>query len=258
MTMWKWIRNALLLLLSIGVIYGSYGLYKYSKSSKENQQLNFSMKQIAYANGSSTSSPTKDTSQVISPDNDATALENSQYTKVYNSLLDINSDAIGWIVINDTNIDYAVMQTSDNEYYLDHNVYNEKSIRGSIFMDWQSKMDSQNIVIYGHNMNDGDMLGNLDYYKSKQYYIAHPVIELNFMGEMTTWEIFSVSYSDDTPYRIYFENDLDFKSYLSKIENGSIYATEVNIENSNKILTLSTCSKEFRDARFVIHAIKRK
>ena len=97
-----------------------------------------------------------------------------EYKKLYNS----NKKLIGWLKIDDTNIDYPVMQTNNNEYYLEHNMNQEKDRNGALFLDKDCNVvkRSTNLIIYGHHMKSGRMFGNLDDYESEKYYKKHPII----------------------------------------------------------------------------------
>lgn len=103
----------------------------------------------------------------------------------YKSLYNQNKNLIGWLEIADTNIDYPVMQTADNEYYLDHNINQEEDKNGTLFLDSACDVvkPSTNFIIYGHNMRSGNMFGNLDKYKSESYYKDHPMIRFDTIYE---------------------------------------------------------------------------
>ncbi len=103
----------------------------------------------------------------------------------YKSLYNHNKNLIGWLKIADTNIDYPVMQTDNNEFYLDHDVDHEPDKNGTLFMDYQCDVlaPSFNFIIYGHNMRSGNMFGNLDKYKSESYYKKHPLISFDTIYE---------------------------------------------------------------------------
>lgn len=181
--------------------------------------------------------------------------ENISY---FEELLAINSDVIAWIKISDTTINYPVVKGQDNEYYLNHNIKKESSVSGSIFMDYRNEGNNQDLnkIIYGHNMKDGSMFKALINYKNREFLIAHPIIELDTLNESTQWEIFSV-YITDTNFnyiKTNFDNKEEYSSFLKELKNKSLYDTGVNITSDDIILTLSTCTYEFSNARFAIHA----
>ena len=129
-----------------------------------------------------------------------------QYKKLYSQ----NKSLIGWLKIDDTNIDYPVMQTVNNEYYLDHNYTQEYDKNGSIFLDKDCDITnpSTNMIIYGHHMKSGKMFGKLDLYSSRKYYEDHKYIQFDTIYEQGIYEIMYVFRS-----RIYNEDEIVFKYY---------------------------------------------
>ena len=112
----------------------------------------------------------------------------------YKNLLNKNKRLIGWVKIDDTNIDYPVMQTTDNEYYLDHNLNQEYDKNGSIFMDKDCDVlkPSTNFILYGHHMKSGQMFGSLSLYSDQSYYEKHPCIQFDTIYEKGQYEIMYV------------------------------------------------------------------
>lgn len=188
---------------------------------------------------------------------DAALLE---YQEGFKTIRVDNQDIVGWIKIADTNIDYPVLQGEDNDFYLKHNPQKEYSFRGSIFMDYRNNdtAKDQNTILYGHYVNDKSMFYDLKYYKEKSFYTkdGHDTIEFNTYKRPMRWQIFSVTIRDgvDEYDIVDFENDEEYQSYLDEIVSKSIYDTGVNVTTDDRILTLSTCSYEFDNARLVIHA----
>lgn len=188
-----------------------------------------------------------------------------EYKKLYNT----NKKLIGWLKIDDTNIDYPVMQTNNNEYYLDHNMNQEKDRNGALFLDKDCDVinRSTNLIIYGHHMKSGRMFGNLDDYESEKYYKKHPIIEFDTIYEKGTYEIMYVFRS-----RVYKESDVVFKYYqfidcyseqefesnMQEMQALSLYDTGVKAEYGDRLLTLSTCDSTVDDGRFVVVAKKIK
>ena len=107
-------------------------------------------------------------------------------------------------------------------------------------------------------MKDGSMFKNLTKYKAKDHFLKHPIIELESLEESSIWEIFSI-YITDTKFN-YIRTDFDdieeYQDFLYSIKNKSLYDTGISIDRNDHILTLSTCTYEFDNARFVIHAKK--
>ncbi len=185
----------------------------------------------------------------------------------YKNLLNKNKKLIGWVKIDDTNIDYPVMQTIDNEYYLDHNLNQEYDKNGSIFMDKDCDVlkPSTNFILYGHHMKSGKMFGNLHLYSDKAYYEKHPYILFDTIYEKGTYEIMYVFRS-----RVYSEQEIVFKYYqfidavseqefdsnMKEMAALSMYDTGVTAEYGDQLLTLSTCDYQEKDGRFVVVAKK--
>jgi len=185
----------------------------------------------------------------------------------YKILLKKNKKLIGWVKIDDTYIDYPVMQTSDNEYYLDHNLNQEYDKNGSIFMDKDCDVikPSTNLILYGHHMQSGKMFGDLDKYSNKSYYEKHKYIEFDTIYEKGVYEVMYVFRS-----RVYSEQDVVFKYYqfidaMSEVEFNSnmkemaavsLYDTGVTASYGDRLLTLSTCDYQEKNGRFVVVAKK--
>ena len=185
----------------------------------------------------------------------------------YKKLFSQNKSLIGWIKIDDTNIDYPVMQTVNNEYYLDHNYNQQYDKNGSIFLDKDCDITNPgcNMIIYGHHMKSGRMFGNLQLYSSKDYYEKHPYIQFDTIYEEGRYQIMYVFRS-----RIYNEDEIVFKyyqffeastpeefdSHMNEMEKLSLYDTGVRANYGDKLITLSTCDNSEQDGRFVVVAKK--
>ncbi len=183
----------------------------------------------------------------------------------YKTLINKNKKLIGWIKIDDTLIDYPVMQTVNNEYYLNHNFNQEEDKNGCIFMDYQCDVvkGCDNYILYGHHMQSGKMFGTLDDYSDESYYKKHPTIQFDTIYEKGTYEIMYVFRS-----KVYSEEDITFKyyqfinatsekefnSYLKEMADMSLYDTGVTASYGDQLLTLSTCDYQEEQGRFVVVA----
>ena len=177
-------------------------------------------------------------------------------------LLEINPEVVGWITIPGTVIDYPVVQTDNNEYYLSHDINGNKSKRGAIFMDYRNTPngDDKNTILYGHHMRDGSMFKDITKYKDKDFFDQNTTIWFYTLSELTQWEVFS-AYVTDTEFnylRKDFESEEDYLNFINTLKNKSMHNSEVELSKDDKIITLSTCSYEFDDARFVVHARRTK
>lgn len=188
-----------------------------------------------------------------------TTVYDIQYEKVFSTLQEINKDTIGWLTVNNTRIDYPVVQAKDNDYYLRRDYYQNKNRHGWIFMDYRNNPDelNENTIIYGHNLANQTMFGTLRYALNSYWYkkSANQIITFNTPNENMKFQIFSI-------YTIPTTNDyLDitfpttdvFQAYIDLVKGRSIYDFNIEVTTDDKILTLSTCANG-NDKRLVIHA----
>lgn len=177
---------------------------------------------------------------------------------VLEPLLKINPDVVGWIYIDGTPIDYPVVQAEDNVYYLRKNIRKEYALPGSIFMDYRNNPQGkeQHRIIYGHHMKDGSMFQALNGYKDPSFLAQHPQIILETLDGPSTWQIFSM-YVTDTEFdyiQTEFADEGEFTQFLAEITQRSLHPTGISVSSEDEILTLSTCTYEFKNARFTVHA----
>ena len=176
----------------------------------------------------------------------------------FEPLLKINPEVVGWITLPGTVIDYPVVRTDDNEYYLSHDIYGNESKRGAIFMDCGNSpnADNRNTILYGHNMRDGSMFKDLTRYKNEDFFEENTTLWFYTLKEITQWEIFSayVTKSEFNYIKKDFISDEDYLSFITALKDKSMHQTEIELNAEDRIITLSTCSYEVDDARFVVHA----
>ena len=176
------------------------------------------------------------------------------------SLIQENPETVGWIKVNNTNIDYPVVQTIDNEYYLKHNYYLEEDSNGWVFMDYRNETDflSDNIILYAHNRyHSGVMFGTLQNVLSYNWYTNpdNQIISLRTLYDDLNYKIFSIyKISVTTDYmRVLFADDNDRLDFYTMLKDRSIYDFGIELKGSDKIITLSTCADE--ENRYVVHAV---
>lgn len=173
-------------------------------------------------------------------------------------LQEVNEDIVGWISIEGTSIHYPVAQADDNEYYLTHSVYKEESSAGTIFMDYRNCPAplGSHTVLYGHNMRNGTMFRDLTSYKKEAFCKENPYVTYSNKDGISKWEVFSayVTGADDNYIETDFRSEGEFGQFLERISTKSLYHTGCQVERTDKVITLSTCSYEFDDARMVVHA----
>lgn len=182
--------------------------------------------------------------------------------KKYTDLYRENEDIAGWLSVEGTRIDYPVMQCEDDEYYLHHDFYGEESKYGCLYVRSKADLeDGTNFVIYGHNMKDGSMFGDLDLYQQESFYLEHPLISFDTLYEERTYEILaafpSQVYDEDAEEFKYYqfyeaETEEEFNEFYENIKALSLYDTGVTAEFGDTFLTLSTCAYHVNDGRFVV------
>lgn len=196
-------------------------------------------------------------------------LETPDILDDYFTLYNKNKSLIGWIKIADTIIDYPVMQSQNMEYYLDHNFSQEKDKNGCLFIDSECSIwpQSQNLIIYGHNMKSGKMFGSLTNYKSESYYKKHPEIQFDTLYEKGTYAVmyvFSEVVHEETEvafkyYQFINANSVEeYESYMNDMAEMSLYDTGVKSKFGDKLITLSTCDYVKGGERWVVVAKKIK
>ena len=179
-----------------------------------------------------------------------------------------NADLAGWLTIDGTEVDYPVMQSAENEYYLHRGFDREEVFRGLPFMD--NTCDLQNgstgFFIYGHNMRDGTMFGGLKAYLDEDFYLEHRTIRFDTVYERGSYEILSVFLSevygpqDDGVFKYYQHTVLpdreSFEQYVASVAALSVHDTGVTAQWGDTLLTLSTCSRHTENGRLVVVAKK--
>ena len=184
-----------------------------------------------------------------------------KYKIDFEKLKGINTDVVGYLKVNGTNIDYVVVKGKDNEYYLSKNLEKKDNKSGWIFLDYKNKLDGtdKNLIIYGHNTVDGSMFGSLRNVLKKEWAKDKNNGEVIFVTEsgMTKYKVFSTYKIDNEEYYIntVFKSEKEYNKFLKTLKKRSYFDYGVNIENTDQILTLSTCSNQGKK-RVVLHAIK--
>lgn len=238
----KILLYVLLMIFLIGFVYSSIKIFFYIKDNVQNEKIK------------------------ATTDNNIKIVDNldeniEEYTIDFQKLKEVNSDTIGWLKVNGTNIEYVVVKGNDNDYYLNHNFEKEKNSAGWIFADYRNKFDytDYNTVIYGHNMKNDSMFGTLknalkeDWYNNEE---NRHIILVTEKGTFT-YEVFSVyeEKASDYPIQTGFSNDNEYLNFLNTIKDKSITDFNVELSAEKGILTLSTCGNDNKN-RVILHAIK--
>ena len=158
--------------------------------------------------------------------------------------------AVGWLKMDDVDISYPIMKGDDNDYYLHNDPNGEPSIVGSIFMDYRNKsFNDLHVLLYGHNMLDESMFGQLDNYESEEFYKKGTGAFTVFVpGAVYRYQIFAVDIVDPTAdvYQVGYKNQTVFDGFVKQLKANSRYDTGVEASGRDHVLTLSTCSANDR------------
>ena len=170
-----------------------------------------------------------------------------------------NADTIGYIKIDGTVIDYPVMYSGDNEFYLHNDFDKQSSYYGAIFLDFRCDVydmaKTRNIILYGHRMKDGSMFRSLVYYFEKDFFDAHRIIQFDTLAGEMDWEVFAIYEANIDFYYINteFEDDEQWLEFIKYCQQLSLYETDVMLGKDDIVLTLSTCSTD-KQHRVVVMA----
>ena len=196
----------------------------------------------------------------------------------YRTLYQQNPDIIGWLKINDTSIDYPVMQTlEDEQFYLRRDFYGKDNKNGCLIMDDDSVVGvgnrahnyeggvapSTNLLIHGHTMKTGAMFGKLNRYKDQEYGEAHRYIQFDSLYEHREYEVMAAFYTqiygeDEDVFKYYnffqANSEDEFNEWYSNVKALAIYDTGVEASFGDEFITLSCCAYHVEDGRFVVVA----
>lgn len=203
---------------------------------------------------------TYDTVESVDSDTTNETEEKEEFVFDYASLYNINQDAVGWILIDGTSISYPMVQGSDNSYYLSHTINGTENGAGTIFLDARMERGfvSDNVIIYGHNMKNGTMFGELKKYNDENFYKKHNIINIFTEYEICEYEVFAVAIVEPTDTMVYaydLSDEEHFEQYRNYINSIKLYDTNVNIYSDDKLITLSTCTSD-SEQRLVVVAKK--
>ena len=194
--------------------------------------------------------------------------EDKDYLAEYFELYRQNEDMVGWIKVEDTKINYPVMQSKDNpNFYLRHGFDKSYTVYGCPYVQENCDVDapSDNLVIYGHHMNDNSMFAGLMKYADKSFWEKHKIIQFDTLTEKGKYEVVAAFktevYTDSqNSFRYYdfvnADTEDDFDAYIAKCKELAIYDTRVNAEYGDKMITLSTCEYSRNNGRMVVVAKK--
>lgn len=176
----------------------------------------------------------------------------------FTNLLNINSDTKGWIQVNGTNINYPFVQTTDNKYYLKRDFNKKSNSAGWVYMDYRNDINNlnRNTILYAHGRLNGTMFGSLKNIFDSDWFddVNNHVIKLSTLTENTLWQVFSVYHIPTTSdyLQTEFSSDTEFLEFVNMLKDRSQYNFNVEFNETDNILTLSTCYND--EERVVLHA----
>ena len=208
-----------------------------------------------------------DLQAMISTDTAATEETGESNSAKFAALRDQNSDFIGWISIEGTSLDFPVMYAPDNkDFYLRHDFNKEYSVYGVPYLDEKTTLgandQSENLIVYGHNMKTGTIFGCLTGYKEADYYAEHPRIQFDTVYSDGTYEVFaafSIDVVNDTSFVYNQYVDMDeatYNEYVEEVISRSDVDTGIRPSYGEQLLTLSTCEYSSDNGRYVVVARK--
>lgn len=203
----------------------------------------------------------------VTDDNQTTTKKKSNYVssyytnfeQVFETLLQKNSDTVGWLQVNNTKINYPVVKGESNSYYLNRDYFKKKNSMGWIFMDYRNNPETldKNTIIYGHNIKQGIMFGTIKNMMNKSWYnnATNQIITFNTPSKNMKWQIFSLYQINETEdyLKTEFESDEEYMNFLNMLKSRSKNDFHVELTPNSKILTLSTCFSH--STRHVVHAV---
>lgn len=261
MTKKKIIFIFLCLVLIVGMTISTYNIVKWFKDSQETKKEISEIEKLVIIE----ESVNEEDVEIIEPSKKI-AKENPywDYVKMnllnvdFSKLKEINSDVAGWISVNGTNVNYPFVQTSNNEYYLNHSFKKEKNSAGWVFLDYRNDINEleKNTIIYAHNRKDQTMFGSLKNVLAAKWYedIDNRIIKMSSENINTLWQIFSVYTIDTTNdyIKTNFNGDDDYQEFINLIKGRSTANFNTTVTPSDRILTLSTCHGSTK--KLVVHA----
>ena len=247
----KWMLNLMIFVFAGVFIYAAYHLFSDFMVYYHNRQVKNEVKEVVYREVGEETLEYEDLVR-----EDGTEID------ILTPLRRINPQIIGWIHVDDTTIDYPVVQGLDNSYYLDHNVYGETTICGAIFMDYRNVIGKpmQNFILYGHRMNDDSMFGHVNKFTKEDFFNEHPTFTLILEDGYYTCEVFSIyrtttygfNYAQTSPG----PSEEEYLQFVAACKAQSLYHRDVEITADDSIVTLSTCdyALDAKKGRLVLQA----
>ena len=244
-------RVLMFILLAVFLISGALTVHQYLEDKRIQEEYERLAEEAARQ---TTEAPTEPETEETEP------LEEAYVSPIdFEALTAENPDTIGWIRIPDTNVDYPIVQGTDNDFYLDHDFYGKESAAGSIYLDFESEADLQgrNQILYGHNMKNGSMFKDINRYKDPEYFKEHQYFSIYTPEREICLKAVSCYYGEAKPIvrMTGFKTQETFDEFVRTMVEPCSYKEEVEYP-ARSIFTLVTCSYEINDARTFLFAVE--
>lgn len=232
------------ILIGVGlIVYSGYNLYLVYReySTATNSYSTLTDEYTSPAPSTTTTSTQEDASQ-LPPKVDFAKLQKK------------NPDVIGWIFSAGTKINYPVTVGRDNAYYLTHLIDGRRNSSGTIFIDRTNASDfsDDNTIMYGHHMRNGSMFASIEKYKKQSYFDEHPIMHLLTPNGNYRIEVFAGNLRDDEMLERTFGDGESKLAFLEKVRKRSTFISPVEVSETDRIVTLSTCDYSYDNARYML------
>lgn len=233
--MMKYLRK-ILIFIFLGIFaFSAYNIYKIFYEYKQNKDVY------------------NDVGEIVLKEDKKIEIKNEEYI----ALKKINEDYLFWISIPETNINYPVVKSKNNEEYLYKNFKGEENKGGCLFVDSRNvSEEDDNVIIHGHNMKDKSMFGTLSNLLTSEYLNKNNKIYIYLENKILEYEIFSVYVNDGSfdPYKTNFNTDEEFYEYINNVRKKSYYNLDYADDGKKNIITLSTCTNATGEERTIVNA----
>ena len=246
----KILSNLIIIICLCSFCFFSFKIYNYIKEEKQQENLNDDIIDIAVKK-----------IQPSEKEEESNIKNNFPIEVDFEALKNKNEDIIAWIYSEGTPINYPIVQAKDNDYYLRRLIDGTYNQAGTLFMDYRNNKDFNdfNTIVYGHNMKNDRMFGTLINYENQNYYNEHKEMFLYTEKEKFKIEIFAGFITSSESDIYYFpKTSTTNEKLIDFAEKNSTFKSNINVSNEDKIITLSTCSYNFENARYVVLGILKK
>lgn len=257
----KILLTLIFLIFIAGAVFTGYQIIRITGQYRISNQLYAQLQSYAVVPDTAGSGKTTEPEET---EETAPTEETENMTLVYpevdfEGLLQVNKDVVAWIYIEGTNINYPVVQGTDNRHYVSALIDGTYNDAGSIFMDYRNsrELTDPHTVLYGHNMQNGSMFHDICNYRNQEYYEKHPVgmfvtPEKNYYFEIISGYVASLA---DPSWQLEYVDEEDLMNWVEDSVARSSFVSQAEPQLGDRIITLSTCSYEFNNARFVLVGI---